>query len=48
MEKYTDNIFAAFDDYDASEFAERTIFKLKNVMDMTDNEFREAISILLK
>jgi 5-methylcytosine-specific restriction protein B len=47
-EKSTDNIFADFDDYDASEFAERTIFRLKNVMAMKDDEFRAAISSLLK
>jgi len=48
VESSTDNIFAAFDDYDSTEFAERTIFKLKDIRTMTDVEFREAISILLK
>ncbi len=45
--KSTENIFAPFD-YDASEFAERTILKLKNVMTMTDDAFRDALAILIR
>lgn len=43
-----ENLFADFDDYDASEFAERTIYKLKNVAKLSDDELHKAISLLLK
>lgn len=42
------NIFADFNDYDASQFAERSIYKIKNVADMDDDEFLKAIGTLLK
>lgn len=47
IEKSSENIFATFNDYDATEFAERETFRLKNVMTMTDDEFRNAISTLM-
>ncbi len=43
-----ENIFADFDDYDASEFAERTIYNIKNVTKLSDDELLKAISLLLK
>lgn len=48
VEKSQDNIFCDFDDYDASEFAERTIYKIKKIDNLTDADFNEAILILLK
>ena len=43
-----ENLFADFDDYDASEFAERTIYKIKNIAKLSDDELHKAISLLLK
>lgn len=47
IENTTDNIFAAFDDYDGSEFSERIIYKLRNISKMEDIKFTEAIQTLL-
>jgi len=48
VEVSTPNIFAEFEDYDASEFSERVIHKFKAVDKMPDTEFRNAINLLLK
>jgi 5-methylcytosine-specific restriction endonuclease McrBC GTP-binding regulatory subunit McrB len=48
VESVQGNLFADFDDYDASEFAERTIYNLKNISILSDDEFTEAINLLLK
>jgi hypothetical protein len=42
------NIFADFGDYDAADFSERTIYKMKDVTRFTDDEFDAAIYTLLK
>src|SRR5208337_3710584 len=47
-ETIEENLFADFDDYDASEFAERTIYKIKDMAKMSDDDFNEAINALLK
>lgn len=47
-ETVKENLFAEFNDYDASEFAERPVYKLKDVLKLTDEEFHEAINLLLK
>ena len=39
---------ADFDDYDASEFSERTIYKIKDITKMPDDVFNKAINTLLK
>ena len=43
----SENVFADFDDYDVSDFAERTLYRLKNTSDMKDDEFKAAIKLLL-
>ena len=43
-----ENIFANFNDYDASQFAERTIYKIKDISEMGDDDFLKAIGTLLK
>lgn len=42
-----ENIFTIFDDYDASDFSERTIYKIKNISNISDNDFIAAIKLLL-
>ena len=42
------NIFADFDDYEASDFSERSIYKLANVNKLSDEYFSIAINQLLK
>jgi 5-methylcytosine-specific restriction enzyme B len=41
------NIFADFDAYDASEFSDRSIFKIKNLNTLSDEGFTKAINTLL-
>ena len=48
LEKNEDNIFADFDDYDASEFSERPIYKIQDILNMTEVNFNLAINNLLK
>lgn len=47
IETSNENIFADFDDYDASDFSERVIYKIKKIIDMSDNDFIKAINLLL-
>jgi len=46
IESASENIFANFDEYDASDFAERTIYKFINVKDMSDEIFINAINLI--
>jgi len=39
--------FAKFNDYDASEFVERNVYRLKAVTEMNDEHFRSVLTILL-
>jgi len=48
IESQNENLFANFDDYDAAEFAERTIYKLKNISSMSDNEFIQTINLIMQ
>jgi hypothetical protein len=48
QEPVQENLFADFDDYDASEFAERPVYRLKDISKLSDEEFSEAINLLLK
>jgi 5-methylcytosine-specific restriction endonuclease McrBC GTP-binding regulatory subunit McrB len=48
VEMTEENLFADFDDYDASEFSERAIFKIKAIAAMTEDDFNNAIKTLLK
>lgn len=41
------NIFADFDDYDASEYAERTTYKLKKTVNMSNDDFSNAVLKLI-
>jgi 5-methylcytosine-specific restriction protein B len=43
-----ENLFADFEEYDASEFAERAVYRIKDVSSMTDASFSKAINTLLK
>lgn len=47
VENTQENVFAEFYDYDGSEFSERTIYKIKNISKMDDNEITNAIHTLL-
>ncbi len=46
--KKDDNFFADFPEYEVSELLERNVYRLRNVEDMTNDEFRAALSKLLK
>lgn len=46
--KPDENIFANFPEYDASDFIERPVYKLKNIMDMDEDTFKTAIKTLLQ
>lgn len=48
METPEENLFADFEEYDASEFAERTIYTIKDIANMTEDNFSKAINTLLK
>ncbi len=48
IEEHSEDIFAAFNDYDAAEFSERPIYKLKNVVEMSNEDFTKALKTLLK
>ncbi len=48
VETSDENIFADFGEYDASEFSEKIIYKLKDISKMSDEEFRNSINILYK
>ena len=47
VEKDDENIFADFEDYDASSFAERTIYKIKDIDNMSKDSFYKAINSLI-
>lgn len=47
VETPTENLFADFYDYDASEFAERAIYKIKSISNISDDKFIAAINLLL-
>jgi len=42
-----ENIFAEFDDYDTSSFAERNIYRIKDISKMEDRVFINALNTLL-
>lgn len=48
VEPVQDNFFADFNDYDSSEFAERTIYKIRDITKMTEDEFKKSLNYLLK
>ncbi|MCX6237134.1 MAG: AAA family ATPase [Bacteroidia bacterium] len=48
MEIVNENLFADFNDYDSSEFDGRTIYKLKDIAKMSDDDFIIAINSLQK
>jgi 5-methylcytosine-specific restriction protein B len=48
VESVQENFFAEFNDYDSSEFAERTIYKIRDIAEMTADDFKTAINDLLK
>jgi 5-methylcytosine-specific restriction protein B len=47
-EEQNDNLFADFNGYDASEFAERPVYKVKDIVNMADPDFIKAINTLLR
>jgi len=48
IEKDDENLFADFEDYDASSFAERAIYKIKDINKMSQDSFYKALSSLMK
>ncbi len=48
VESVQENFFAEFNDYDSSEFAERTIYKIRDIAEMKEDDFKTAINDLLK
>jgi 5-methylcytosine-specific restriction protein B len=48
VENVQENLFAEFNDYDSSEFAERTIYKIRDIAIMTEDDFKIALNDLLK
>ncbi|MBK8807018.1 MAG: AAA family ATPase [Bacteroidales bacterium] len=48
IEKDDENIFADFEDYDASSFAERTIYKIKDIEKMSNDIFSKSLLSLMK
>lgn len=47
-QKPRENVFASFYDYDGAEFSERDIYKLHDITQLSDLEFKAAIDQLLK
>jgi len=48
QEELEEDIFAQYDDYDSSSLIERKVYRLKDVIKMSDDEFTLAINLLLK
>jgi len=48
VEAVQENFFAEFNDYDSSEFAERTIYKIRDINKMTEADFKRTLNDLLK
>lgn len=48
IEEIEENIFVDFADYDVSGFSERSIYKMKNTSNMSEQDFNKAINTLLK
>ena len=48
VETVQENFFADFNDYDSSEFAERTIYKIRDIAKMTEDDFKTSLNYLLK
>lgn len=48
IEKDDENLFADFEDYNASSFAEKTIYKIKDIDNMSKDSFYKAINSLIK
>ena len=48
LEAIEENIFVDFAEYDVSGFSERKIYKMKNILEMSNDDFNNAINILLK
>ncbi len=48
VETVQENFFAEFNEYDSSEFAERTIYKIRDISKMTEDDFKTALNDLLK
>ena len=48
VETVQENFFAEFNDYDSSEFSERTIYKIRDISKMTEDDFKTALNDLLK
>ncbi|WP_428329524.1 McrB family protein [Mucilaginibacter sp.] len=48
IEEQKDDIFAKFDDYDPSVFAEKPVYCLCDISKMQDDTFKTAINLLLK
>lgn len=48
IEETNEKLFAEFDDYDASEYSERPVYKIRNISSMQDEEFSQAINTLLR
>lgn len=47
-ESVQENFFAEFNEYDSSAFAERTIYKIRDISKMTEHDFKTSITELLK
>jgi 5-methylcytosine-specific restriction endonuclease McrBC GTP-binding regulatory subunit McrB len=47
-ESVQEKFFAEFNEYDSSAFAERTIYKIRDISKMTEDDFKTAITELLK
>lgn len=48
VETVQENFFAEFNDYDSSDFAERTIYKIRDIAKITEDDFKTALNDLLK
>jgi 5-methylcytosine-specific restriction endonuclease McrBC GTP-binding regulatory subunit McrB len=46
VEKVDEDFFAPFEDYDSSPLVERKVYHLKNIQDMSDEQFIEALNNL--
>jgi 5-methylcytosine-specific restriction enzyme B len=44
----TDNLFAAFEEYESSDFSSRPVYRLTNVLKLSDAEFISAVNALLR
>ena len=44
---HSKNIFAAFRDYDSSDFIDKPVYRFREIQNMSDDEFESALELLM-